>query len=1118
MSIATELAGPSTPVRDLSLVAPGTFKPFPITEVERDAIELFLLEAISTKTFMSVVPVNWGPIGEEVYYRTYARDVIASEGDFESGSRPALDEDENPILDGQGNPLRREEWAETVRRVVVGNLEFAPENTRMTDEDIDLFWGIYRHRIMPGGRHLWVTGSKTKSSMLSRNCWVSGWSRTLGDHFRYLSARLFEGGGVGANYSSDLIAATPPVLGSTRVRFTCRPDHPNYAKVVEELDGVGGDFVDYDSAAVDDAGWTSIYVEDTREGWTDVWGTVIDSSTRPVDNRWLIDVSDVRPFGAPLKSFGGKASGPAPLVKAVVAIAEVLNRAASAERRVSGLEAMEIDHAIACSVVAGGTRRSARLAAMHWSDPEVFDFITCKKVQGPHWTANISVEIDDSFTEALNANDEHAVAVLDAVATGMSISGEPGFIDTGFMSADEPKRIRVTNPCVTGDSWVQTTSGLRQVNDLVGTGKVELLVNDQEWDTTNDGFFKTGTKPVLRLSVDGAPLRVTEDHLISTPDGWRPAGDLKVGDTVDLTDSLGNSWGGSGSDAEGYLLGHLVGDGSFHGAHDSAELCVWDQDNDSENQRQSLIAAIEDAGLAHRSDWKGWAAKGGDDAGKWTLHSAALSDLAERYGIVKGNKTVTSEVMAASSEFIVGFLRGLFDTNGHIEGSSTGGGISVRLSQSDPTMLGNVRTMLLALGIKSTVRTGHPAQNKEMPGGTYLCAESFRIIISGRHVENFSKQIGFSHSVKDSKLATSLTSMTRGFYVKPMIGTVQEIVSDGTEDVYDCQVPGINTFVANGTLVHNCGEATLSSDESDAAGESCNLGSINLDSFGTDTDGARHAFRLLSRFLYRATMNLHPDRAAGRIEAKNRRLGVGLMGLHGWTLAHGVKLTGLASSERLRDDLSSFRAECRAAADELADEMSLPRPVKVTAIAPTGTIAQLAGVTPGVHAMFAAHFIRRVRFGVSNPRLREMADEGYKIVTDNDADNTRIVEFVVKDDLADRFGIHMVEEEADISFGQFNEMIAALQETFCASGDGQAISATAKIPADTDPKELSDALRRSFGRVKGVTVMPTGSYENAPYERLTAAQFAAYEAAGYPVSIGGDSNDGECGVGGCPIR
>lgn len=1069
----------------------------PDSVLDRQTIRDFL---DGHREFYSLPEPQWGPIGQEVFERTYARTI-------EVTSRS-----------GESLGTRRESWAETVRRVVLGSLSYIPRELWREDEDVELFDLLYNFRAMPAGRHLWVTG--TNASTFSKNCWSASFGQRTSSHFAFLASRLLEGGGVGSNYSRDLLVQTEPIVGALRLHFRLNEDHPDFGRVSGVAAGLVNEYATSDEVIV---------VEDSREGWVDVWTRVINiACDRPGENHVVVDLSQVRPYGAPLKTFGGTASGPDALVRSLLGVAKIVNGIVDSTlvgRHLTGLEAMQIDHELAAAVVAGGSRRSARMSIMHWRDPDVFNFIHVKEDFSSHWTTNISVEIDEEFHEALgdarHPQHGHAEKVLDEVTRGMVLNGEPGMLDLGLASRDERSRIRVTNPCVTGDSWVQTSDGLRQVRDLVGKGTIDLVVNDQVWPTGPQGFFKTGDKATISINVDGTSLRVTPDHLISTPEGWRPAGDLEVGDSVNLTDSVGNSWGGRGTREEGYLIGHLIGDGYINvpnrnGAPGSAVLCAWYSDEGSEDVKQHILSCIKSAGLQHRSDWGGWRDHGDD---KQELQSAAIRDLAASFGVVKGGKTISPDIMEASSDFVIGLLQGLFDTDGHVEGDSTRGGLSVRLSQSNYEMLSQVRVLLLALGIKSSVRMIHEERMKVLPGGSYQTKACYRLIVSGRHAETFSKVVGFINTAKLSKLTTRMATMTRGFYEKPMVGTVLSVSKGEVEPVFDCQVPGLNAFVANGTIVHNCGEALLESHDVEGliAGESCNLGSVDLDSFGTDREGALRAFELMARFLYRATLNPHDDRWASHIENVNRRLGVGLMGLQGWCAAHGVRLGDLENATELHDDLTAFRQAARRAADELAERLGTPRSIKVTAVAPTGTIAQLRGTQPGIHPVFARYFIRRVRYANADPGLEVLRSQGYPVVDDVYAANTSVVEFVVADSILQRFDESLIEQSDELDADTFLGVIATVQRTFCGEGDGQSVSATAQIPAGSSPTDLAAVIRRRLGTLKGFTVFPEVSRPLSPYQSITREEYDIAVESGLALSVG-DSNSGECVGGACPVR
>src|SRR5690606_12830219 len=112
-----------------------------------------------------------------------------------------------------------------------------------------------------------------------------------------------------------------------------------------------------------------------------------------------------------------------------------------------GIGAMEIDHAIAKCVVSGGNRRSARMAIMHWNDPQIQDFIHVKETTGEHWTTNISVELDERFFVGLNRGYVWNRHLLREIAAGMLTNGEPGFWNSSYSNLGEPNEVISTNPC-----------------------------------------------------------------------------------------------------------------------------------------------------------------------------------------------------------------------------------------------------------------------------------------------------------------------------------------------------------------------------------------------------------------------------------------------------------------------------------------------------------------------------------------------------------------------------------------------------------------------------------------------------------------------------------------------
>ena len=368
--------------------------------------------------------IEWGPLGETVYDRTYSR----------------------PKADGS-----KESWPETVERVVDGNMALAGMLAlEDADEREELIRRITNFEIIPAGRHLWASGSQSKLGLF--NCWRAGWGPSLADHFVFTFDNLMLGGGVGANYGREYLDPLEMVRTELDVRFGMAPSHPDRHAFVQ-------------SGLKEDSGLRAVtfHVEDSREGWVQalrhLFTLAVTENAGRDPLRIVFDVSAVRGAGAPIKGFGGTASGPVPLMQLLAGVAGVLNETVG--RKIYPLEAMQIDHEIAACVVAGNVRRSARMSILHWKDPSIFEFLSCKQDGASHWSTNISVEVDGEFWNPAAIQKGHRDRVLRAVAEGMLRNGEPGFYHSELAKAGERGDVRATNPCgeITLNEWEQCNLG-----------------------------------------------------------------------------------------------------------------------------------------------------------------------------------------------------------------------------------------------------------------------------------------------------------------------------------------------------------------------------------------------------------------------------------------------------------------------------------------------------------------------------------------------------------------------------------------------------------------------------------------------------------------------------------
>jgi ribonucleoside-triphosphate reductase len=346
----------------------------------------------------------WGPIGREVYERTYSR--VKSDG-------------------------TRETWEDTVRRVVEGNCSLVDQKYLESNEKEKLYDMIYNFKILPAGRHLWASGVEGRSFLF--NCHRAGFTDDVVDHFEFLFDELMKGGGVGANYSNRYINIYDAPDTTVYLGFRCDSSHRDYNEMLPYLNDVDGEVFRVPDTR---EGWVASLVKLLRAAWSGKYATSV-----------VFDVSDVRPRGEPIKGFGGTACGPAPLCGMLVSVARILNDCANRHRKLSSLDFMSIDHEIARCVVAGNVRRSARMSIKSWKDDDIMDFINCKKDHMSHWTTNISVEIDNDFILAVNRRDPDAVELYHAVIDNMMHNGEPGFYNVSLASVGELFDVGATNPC-----------------------------------------------------------------------------------------------------------------------------------------------------------------------------------------------------------------------------------------------------------------------------------------------------------------------------------------------------------------------------------------------------------------------------------------------------------------------------------------------------------------------------------------------------------------------------------------------------------------------------------------------------------------------------------------------
>lgn len=293
----------------------------------------------------------------------------------------------------------------------------------------------------------------------------------------------------------------------------------------------------------------------------------------------------------------------------------------------------------------------------------------------------------------------------------------------------------------------------------------------------------------------------------------------------------------------------------------------------------------------------------------------------------------------------------------------------------------------------------------------------------------------------------------------------------------------------NETLRNACTEV-VSSDDSDV----CNLGSVNMSRIES-LDEFKRVVELASKFLVCGTLVADlPYKKVEDVRAKNRRLGLGLMGIHEWLLKRGYSYE---VTPELHTWLWVYKNYSEKGANELCDRLGISRPVAYRAIAPTGTIGMISGTTTGVEPLFAVAYKRRFLKGSKRWHHQYVIDGTAKV-------------------LIDEYGLNPDKIDSAYSMsGDFEKRIkfqADVQDYV-----DMAISSTINLPAWGSKENNEDTvdkfaltLSKYANRLRGFTVYPDGSRGGQP---LTTVQYSEALAHGDHVYEDNDScAGGVCGL------
>lgn len=814
---------------------------------------------------------------------------------------------------------RRETWSETVDRYVNFFQDYLDKKYPLAEISMDEIGDYIRnHKVMPSMRSIMTAGPA-----LDR-CHVGGYNCSF----------------LGVDSPRAFDEAMYILMCGTGVGFSVE------SKYTDKLPTVNEHF---------ESSETTIIVGDSKAGWARALRELLALLWQGQIPTW--DMSKVRPAGARLKTFGGRASGPEPLDRLFKFCVEVFKNAAG--RKLKPIEAHDIMCKIGEVVVVGGVRRSAMISLSNLEDYDM-----AKAKSGSWWDTNGQRALANN-----SAVYESKPSVGEFLKEWRHIydskSGERGIfsLENAQRTASatgrrDGSKVMGTNPSLVAGTLVWTDNGIREIQDLEGE---TFYVRNLNGELSQANCWKSGEdKTVYEVSLAGGhKYYATEEHKwpVLVDGVWTrtKTTELKPGDKLKNTihDRLFD--GTEGTYDEGFLIGWNLGDGWQTSRNSGLQIgfMVSDDDRAYGNIDEKITKSLAMLGSTSELITKN----------EINVNNTALRSLFAKFGVQHKSDGLPSAVWdsSVSDSFRKGLIDGLFSADGSV--NIADGRIS--FVQKSEKMIDDVSALLGFFGIQThkQVRMTN-GQSAFLWKDTYASEDkeftSHVLRIGGlENIQHFASIFRFSRTDKQQKLS-ELASKTRSksSAVNGYIEIVS-VVEYGTADVWDIAVNDeTHAFRLAHAVTGNCGEILLRNKGF------CNLSEVVVEESDTlETLKEKVRIATIVGTIQSTMTDFKYLRKIWKDNAEEERLlGVSLTGQFG----HHV-LSGSAGHEKLRLWLTEMKQVAIETNREYADRLGINISAAITTVKPSGTVSQLTGVASGMHPWHSDQYIRSVRGDNKDP-------------------------------------------------------------------------------------------------------------------------------------------------------
>jgi len=349
-----------------------------------------------------------------------------------------------------------------------------------------------------------------------------------------------------------------------------------------------------------------------------------------------------------------------------------------------------------------------------------------------------------------------------------------------------------TDPhCVSGNTLLATDYGIMFAKEVVGIP--HLCVYGERGQEQCAGVIQSAFKPTRKLILEtGQELVCTDDHEVKTPDGFKRADKLKIGNKVSLACGTYSPPDGPATDyALGFILGAFQGDGSFgRKGFVKFTLSKYEKATVIEEIKQRLQEAF---GIDHIST---------------TRHHESENTIivqVRRWGLYRFLKEcdlksghIPIMVRRGSKQMIGGYLAGLFATDGCANDGR------LQMSTRWDTLAHEVQALLFYLGIPTSVCQLVTGAGSYKPNEIHWTL----FVRTGKGTERLTEIVGEIPG-KEFREHTRRRGVSNGviqeFEIVAIEGAVKNYPDKRvSEPVYDVVNTETGAFLANGIIVHNC--------------------------------------------------------------------------------------------------------------------------------------------------------------------------------------------------------------------------------------------------------------------------------------------------------------------------